>query len=53
MQNCSNNKEWSSDMHGPQVIVEVREAQTELSSNPILNGTGIDGKWKQISSATA
>lgn len=31
-------------MQGPQVIVEVREAQTELNSNSIINGTSIDGK---------
>lgn len=44
MKNCSNNKEWETEMQGPQVIVEVREAQTELNSNLIINGTSIDGK---------
>lgn len=45
MKNCSNNKEWETEMQGPQVIVEVREAQTELNSNSIINGTSIDGRF--------
>lgn len=45
MNNCSNNKEWESEMQGPQVIVEVREAQTEINPYAIINGTNIDGKY--------